>query len=133
MLDNSVLNQIKPSIEALRDPVDRNFVVEFQTPPSPVPEAFLQDLISESLKVPAHVWKGVLAGLLQVNNRPALRNIAAPTLILWGNKDSIFTRKDQDDLLERISDSRFIEYTAGHALHWEKPDEVAADLLSFLD
>lgn len=133
MLDNSILNQIKPSIEALRDPVDRKFVVEFQTPSSPIPEAFMQDLISESLKVPAHVWKGVLAGLLRVDNRSALPCITAPTLVLWGNEDSIFTRKDQDDLLERISDSRFIEYTAGHALHWEKPDEVAADLINFVD
>lgn len=133
MQENNALIQIKPSIEALRDPVDRGFVVEFQTPSNPVPEAFMQEIISESLKVPAHVWKGVLAGLLQVDNRPDLPYITAPTLILWGNEDSIFTRKDQDDLLERITGSRFIEYTAGHALHWEKPDKVAAVLINFFD
>jgi pimeloyl-ACP methyl ester carboxylesterase len=44
----------------------------------------------------------------------------------------IFTRRDQETLLSQIPDSMLKEFDAGHALHWEKPKEVAAALESFL-
>lgn len=129
---NEAMTQLKPPIDALQDPVDSGFVAQFQTPSNPIPEDFMGEIISESLKVPAHVWKNALSGLLQVDNRPILHCITAPTLILWGNQDAIFMRKDQADLLERITDSKLIEYEAGHGLHWEKPDEVASVIGRFL-
>lgn len=131
--DNKVLQEIKSDIDALRDPVDRNFVASFQAPANPISKEALDMIISESMKVPARVWQGALSGLLEVNHRPLLRNIAVPTLIIWGKQDGIFLRRDQEELLAEIGDSRLKEYDAGHALHWEQPSEVASDLKEFLN
>ena len=67
-----------------------------------------------------------------MDHRPILRDITAPTLIVWGNQDQIFTRRDQEALLLEIVDSKLKEFDAGHALHWEKPEETAAALEDFL-
>jgi len=130
--DNAMLRELKPHIETLNDPIDRSFVRDFQTPSNPIPQEMMEMIISESMKVPAIVWRQALAGLLEVDNRPVLKNISAQTLIIWGNQDSIFTREDQEGLLSAIVDSKLVAYGAGHALHWEKPQELAADLADFL-
>ncbi|MGA2936445.1 MAG: alpha/beta hydrolase [Syntrophobacteraceae bacterium] len=129
---NAMLREIKPRIDALRDPIDRNFAAEFQAPSNPVSAGFMEMIVSETMKVPAHVWRSAFSGLLQVNQGPILRDINAPTLIVWGNQDRIFTRRDQEALLSAIPHSRLEEFDAGHALHWEKPREVAAALKNFL-
>ncbi len=130
--DNSVLRDIKPNVDALQDPIDRNVVAGFQAPSTPLPREVMDMIISESMKVPARVWRSALSGLLEVDHRPILQNIVAPTLILWGNQDGIFTQRDQKELLSKIRDSSLKEYDAGHALHWERPKEVAGALKKFL-
>ena len=129
---NAVLQEIKPRIDALRDPVSRNFAAEFQAPSNPVSAGFMEMIVAETMKVPAHVWRSAFLGLLQVNHGPILRNINAPTLIVWGNQDQIFTRRDQEVLLSEIPHSRLEQFDAGHALHWEKPKEVGGALKDFL-
>ncbi len=128
---NAALQEIKPYIDSLRDPIDREFAAGFQAPSNPVPTDFLEMIVSESLKVPARVWQSVLSGLFEVDHRPILRDIAVPVLIAWGNLDQIFTRRDQQDLLAGIADSNLKEFDAGHALHWEKPKEMAEALEDF--
>lgn len=57
--------------------------------------------------------------------------IAASTLILWGDHDELAPRADQDALAAAIQDARTVVYCdTGHAPHWERPDEVAAELAS---
>jgi non-heme chloroperoxidase len=129
---NAVLKEITPMIEALPDPVPRDFVVDFQTPANPIAKPFFEMLIAESLKVPAKVWKAAWAGLLAVDNTVALQTITAPTLLMWGNQDQLFRRVEQDNLLSKIPGAILKEYDAGHAPHWEKPQAVAADLANFL-
>jgi pimeloyl-ACP methyl ester carboxylesterase len=131
-VDNAALLEVKPMIDALHDPLERDFISGFQATGDPVPAEFMDMIISETMKVPARVWRSVFAGLLQVDLRPILHAVAAPTLIMWGNRDMIFTRRDQETLLSQIPDSMLKEFDAGHALHWEKPKEVAAALESFL-
>ncbi|MGA2403544.1 MAG: alpha/beta hydrolase [Syntrophobacteraceae bacterium] len=129
---NAALLEIKPCVDALRDPIDRDFISDFQSTANPVPTDFMEMIISESLKVPARVWQSALSGLFGVDHRPILPDITAPTLIVWGNQDQIFTRRDQEALLLAIADSKLKEFDAGHALHWEKPKEAAAALQDFL-
>jgi non-heme chloroperoxidase len=123
-------------VATLTDPVDPEFVREFQesTLARPVPPAFLDMVVGESLKVPAHVWRAALAGQMDEDVSGALGRIAAPTLILWGSHDSILPRRTQDALAEGIADARLTVYPgAGHGLHWEEPARVAADLTAFAD
>ena len=123
-------------VSTLTDPIDPGFVREFQesTLAQPVPPAFLETVVRESLKLPARVWKAVLLeGLLEADFSEELGKIKAPTLIVWGDRDSL-TRGGQEALTAAITGSRLVVYPGtGHALHWEEPDRFAADLVAFTE
>jgi non-heme chloroperoxidase len=130
--DNAILRGLKSEVDSLCDPVDKAFVVTFQEPSSPVAQDFMDKIIYESLKVPAHVWQKALSGLLQADDSSIIGCIKAPTLIAWGCKDMIFTREDQNKLIAKIAHALLREYEAGHALHWERPKELALDMIEFM-
>jgi pimeloyl-ACP methyl ester carboxylesterase len=131
-IDNAILRGLKEEVDSLNDPIDKAFVVTFQEPSSPIAQDFMNMIISESMKVPAHVWQKALSGLLQVDNSSILGCIKAPTFIAWGCKDTIFTREDQGKLIAKIPHALLREYDAGHAIHWEKPKELALDMMKFM-
>jgi pimeloyl-ACP methyl ester carboxylesterase len=124
------------AVATLKDPVEPGFAREFQesTLANPVPEAFLDTIVAESLKVPARVWRAALQGQMQTDLSPELARIKAPTLIIWGGKDGICTRREQDRLAASIRGSEFVPYAgAGHGVHWEQPKRVAVDLRAFVE
>ena len=87
----------------------------------------------ESLKVPARVWRAAFEGLFEDDFAAELGAIAAPTLALWGDRDGFARRADQDALVAGIPGARLVVYEGtGHALHWEEPERVAADLTAFV-
>jgi pimeloyl-ACP methyl ester carboxylesterase len=133
-LRNPVITEFWESgVSKLTDPIDPAFVREFQqgTLARPVPQFFLETVISESLKVPAHVWRAAFKGFLEDDVASELAKIQTPTTILWGDQDALCSRKDQDALLASIPGSRLVVYEgAGHALHWEEPARCAADILA---
>lgn len=129
---NQILAEIHDDIMKLQDPVDESFISEFQAPSLPVPQEFMQTIIAESKKIPARIWKMVFKELQAMDNSDLLCRIQAKTLVLWGEKDAIFTRDDQELLTSKIATSRFIAYDAGHALHWEIPELAAKDMSRFL-
>jgi epoxide hydrolase 4 len=61
------------------------------------------------------------------------RLIAAPTLVVWGDRDPALDPCVLDDLPERISQVavKHIE-EAGHFVHWDEPERVLAELVTFL-
>ena len=127
--------ELRAAVRALEDPVPVEFVREFQesTIHMPVPDSFLEDVIAESLRLPARVWKAVLDGLVAADDRADLGRIAAPTLLLWGERDAYFPRADQDALVAAISNARLQVYEeTGHCPHWERPEQVARDLSAFI-
>jgi non-heme chloroperoxidase len=77
-------------VRALEDPVPAEFVRGFQesTVQQPVPQEFLDTVVSESLKLPARVWRDYLEqAVLSIDRNYVLelREIDVPTLILWGS------------------------------------------------
>lgn len=107
------------------------FVLEFQrsTLAHPVPQAFLDTVVRESLKVPARVWRATFADFLKADFSTELNTIKPPTFILWGDRDEYFPRVDQMALQAAIPRSRFVVYSGGgHAFHWEDPARFASDL-----
>jgi rifampin ADP-ribosylating transferase len=78
-------------IAALEDPVDPVFVREFvlATSSERVPADFLETMIGESSKLPAHVWRATLAGLVEAVPPTDTGTIAARTLILLRRQRSI--------------------------------------------
>ena len=123
-------------ISKVMDPVDTEFVRDFQisTLARPVPEAFLETVVYESLRVPARVWRDTFQGFLQTPDFSGeLASLAAPTLIAWGERDTYALRTDQEALQAVIAGSRLVTYAdAGHAFHWEDPDRFATDLVEFI-
>ena len=118
------------TISKLADPVDPAFIRDFQasTLAQPVPSAFFDRVVRESRKVPARVWKAVFQGFLATDLTTARRAIAAPTLILWGERDAYTPRSEQDVLATAIPGAELVVYHAGgHALHWEEPRRFASE------
>ena len=72
-------------------------------------------------------------GILEEKFPDELAKIQAPTLIVWGDRDSIITKEDQLALAKEIKGSQLLIHEgAGHLLYWEDPALVAADLTAFL-
>jgi pimeloyl-ACP methyl ester carboxylesterase len=134
--DKPVVQEMWDStISGLTDPIDPVFVREFveSTFTQPVPKAFLETLVQESLKVPARVWKATLEGLLEDDSSEELNKIKAPTLIVWGDQDTIVPRSDQETFNTAIPSSQLVVYLgAGHALYCEEPVRLASDLGAFI-
>ena len=126
---------LRAEMEALADPVPEAFARDFQasTIHRPVPAAFLDAVVAESVKVPASVWRAALDGLLADDGAADLGRVAAPALLLWGDRDDVFPREEQDRLRALLPGAVWQVYAeTGHALHWEEPARFVADLLAFL-
>jgi pimeloyl-ACP methyl ester carboxylesterase len=131
---NPVVVEFAESVSQLTDPIDPAFVREFQesTLARPIPPGFLDTMVQESQKVPAHVWRAAFEGFLEDAVVAGLGQIKAPTLIVWGDRDAFASRRDQDALLKAIPGSELVVYQgAGHAVHWEEPERFADDLVRF--
>jgi len=136
-LANTEAAQILRDVVAqIEGPVDQPFAEGYQksTLVRPVPPAFLDTVVRETMKVPAHVWKGVVAGFTRDDFSSELHRITAPTLLVRGDQDEFATQSDQEAQLAAIADSRLKVYEgSGHAVHWEQPERFATDLVSFIE
>lgn len=134
--DNPGLPEFAQEILKLSNPVPYEFANEFQkgTCVKPIEAGYFKVLVNESLKVPAHVWKDVINGIMNVDYSNQLHRITQPALIVWGDKDGVCSKKDQDILIKGISNGRLLVYQeTGHALHWEEPERFATDLAEFIE
>jgi len=99
-----------------------------------VPEVVMATLCEENLRVPARVWRDAFEGLLAADPPLDTGRIFAPTLIVWGARDSLIPRADQDTMAAEISDARLVIYAdVGHLPVIEAPERVAADLTALCD
>lgn len=95
-------------MQSLTDPIAPAFAREFQVSSvhGEIPSKFLDKVVDESLKVPAHVW---------------------------GEHDPFFPRSDQEALVASIPHATLRIYAqVSHNPHWEQPDQFVADLEQFL-
>ena len=75
----------------------------------------------------------MFAGLLGYDDLDQVGSIAAPTLLVWGDADSLVGREMQDALAERIRGAELVVYDrVGHTPRWEDPTRFAADLAAFV-
>jgi non-heme chloroperoxidase len=133
-LPDDVFDEVWSVVSDLRDPIDEQFVRDFQssTLAAPVPESFFEQLIAESRKAPARVWQAAFAGVRSMPPETPAR-ITAPTVLIWGDHDALAPRSEQDHLLAAIPRSRLVIYeNAGHSPNWEQPNRVAADIDTFV-
>jgi pimeloyl-ACP methyl ester carboxylesterase len=122
-------------LATLTDPVDPAFAREFQesTLARPIPAGQLDTFVGESLKVPARVWQATFRGFLAHDVLPAGGRVTAPTLILWADRDTFADRTTRNHLAATITGATVLDYEGhGHAMHWEDPVRVAADITRFV-
>jgi non-heme chloroperoxidase len=134
---NATLTEVWKTIGSadFKDPIDPKFIQEWQTGPNPVDPDFFAKVLQETAKPPARVWKATFRGLLTDDHSAFLGDIKAPVLIIWGDKDSIFLRPDQDALMKAIPGATLKVYAgAGHNVQWEqgRNQQVADDIRAFL-
>jgi pimeloyl-ACP methyl ester carboxylesterase len=126
----------RDDVSHMRGAADEEFVRSFQQSSIAVevPQAFVDGVVAESLKVPAHVWQSTLRSLLRDDHTDRLHEILAPTLIIWGDQDTFATRADQDQLTLGLPNARLsIHVGIGHAPNWENPARVAREIERFVD
>jgi pimeloyl-ACP methyl ester carboxylesterase len=132
---NELAQSLQREVDALSDPIPQKFAHDFQvsTTFQPLPNEFLKTAVSETLKLPAHVWREVMTGMMSPEASVAREQITAPTLIFWGDHD-FFPRSEQDALVAALPKAELKVYAdTGHALHWERPEQFAADLQAFIN
>ncbi|WP_394248908.1 alpha/beta fold hydrolase [Arthrobacter pityocampae] len=124
-------------VDRLTDPVDEAWVRESLSwfpMLNTVPAWYIEDRIRDGVKMPAYVWKGILEGLSTATPPTDSGRITAPTLILWGDQDSLLPRSEQETLVARVSGAVFKAYPGvAHLVLWERPDLVAHDVNEFFD
>ena len=130
--DNPGMRELRQEVNALSDPVDQGFVRAFQysTIAMPVPDAFMDAAIGNSRRMPAHVWRKALQGLMEY--RPKASRPDVPTLVLGGDRDAVFSVNEQTALAREFPnvELRIID-GIGHTLHWERPQRFVDELLRF--
>jgi len=132
---NQVLLEVQASMRTLQNPVPAQYARQFQASTAyvPLPEAFFEQLVVESRKLPARLWREVLDGMIAFDDTDNLGRITAPTLLLWGERDALLPRQEQERLVASIPDARLLVYpNTGHCPNWEHPERVADDLDAFM-
>ena len=122
-------------LDRLTDPVDPAWVREslgWFPRYHEIPDWYLEDRVVDGCRLPARVWRDALAGLTGPRPPTETGTITAPTLILWGDRDELLSRADQERMTAAIPGASLVVYEGtGHVVLWEQPDRVAADLASF--
>jgi pimeloyl-ACP methyl ester carboxylesterase len=123
-------------VATLEDPIDPAFVRELSEGMvgREMPEVVMATLCEENLKVPARVWRDAFEGLLDAEPPLDTGRISAPTLIVWGGRDPLLPRADQEAMAAEIPGARLVIYAdVGHLPVIEAPERVAADLTALCD
>ncbi len=99
-----------------------------QAPPALLAE--VEDMIARLHPVG---YRQAAIALDGADTRPVLAQIAVPTLVLWGEHDSITPRPEAQTLYEGIPQAQFeIIQGAGHLSNLEKPERFNQALRDFL-
>jgi pimeloyl-ACP methyl ester carboxylesterase len=130
---NSVLTEMRDALGGLGEKIPRSFVQDFQAGMISTP-LFLGQLdifVNESMRVSPMVWRKT-AESLAGDGKVVAGQIAAPTLVLWGANDPVFSVETQQRLMTLLKDGRLQVYPeVGHAPNWEEPETVARDIAAF--
>lgn len=135
--DGTPTMDFRREILKLHDPIDPDsaWMKEWWSSPTPVPEEFIRRQRVDSAHMPVKVWLAVLEqGLSGSDLQATLPKIAAPTLMLWGEKDPIFGARDRCSLIDALPTARVHVFAGlGHNPFWEQPAAFADVLVPFVN
>jgi pimeloyl-ACP methyl ester carboxylesterase len=101
----------------------------------PIDAAFVRELNEDGRPRGAPGgWRDAFEGLLAAEPPLDTGRISAPTLIVWGARDSLLPRADQEAMTAEIPGARLVIYQdVGHLPVIEAPKRVAADLTALCE
>jgi pimeloyl-ACP methyl ester carboxylesterase len=122
-------------IRKLQDPIDPDsaFMRSWWTVEGLDP-AIQSMMRRESARIPANVWRAMLDQVASSRDlRMTVDWIQAPTLLMFGGKDSLFGPAEREELIAWMPKAKVALYPdLGHSLPEESPVGVAAGLREFL-
>lgn len=121
----------------LRDPIDPDsaFMREWWQESMAInPEFFSSRQRHDAAAIPAQIWREIADQALVAGDlRPMLPRIQAPTLLLWGGKDTVMSAAGRQALRTGIPHNEVrIFPELGHDLIWQDPPAIAAAITEFL-
>jgi pimeloyl-ACP methyl ester carboxylesterase len=124
-------------VERLEDPIDPDspFMRDWWNQSMAInPEAFSSRQRRDAAAIPARVWRAIAdQSLVATDLQTLLPRIRAPTLLIWGARDTLVTEEGREVLRARIAGSRVrIFDSLGHDLFWEDPSGVTSAITDFL-
>lgn len=130
---NSTLIYIWNLVQTLTPPLPQSFIDEWTSNPTPVDPNFLNPIKQETAQIPMTTWQQAGQALLSHDPSALLPMIKMPTLIIWGDQDSVFGEADQTQLRTALPTAIFKIYQGiGHNVQWEQGQRVAEDIKTFV-
>jgi pimeloyl-ACP methyl ester carboxylesterase len=124
-------------VQRLNDPIDPNsrFMRNWWNQSIAInPEAFSSRQRQDAASIPARIWRAIAdQSLVGVDLGPMLSRVRAPTLLIWGARDTVVPEAGRKALRTGIAGSRVrIFDSLGHDLFWEDPSGVSSAIATFL-
>jgi pimeloyl-ACP methyl ester carboxylesterase len=124
-------NRLRRYVVAGRGDVGALIARATQFGPDPSP-GVVNHVVGLAARAPSQVWTGGLAGLMAVDVRDALANVAVPTLVAVGDHDRVTPPAAATILVSDLPNARLeIVEGAGHLAMLERPDAVNDMLARF--
>jgi pimeloyl-ACP methyl ester carboxylesterase len=95
---------------------------------------FARRQMRDSAAIPARVWRSIAdQSLIGVDLQTLLPRIRAPTLLIWGARDTLVSDAGRRALSSGITHVEVRTFASlGHDLFWEDPPAVAGVMIGFL-
>jgi pimeloyl-ACP methyl ester carboxylesterase len=124
------------SVAELADPIDPDsaFMREWWKVSIAFDPQFARRQMRDSAAIPARVWRSIAdQSLIGVDLRTLLPRIEAPTLLIWGARDTLVSEAGRQALRSGIPHGEERTFASlGHDLFWEDPPAVARVMIGFL-
>lgn len=125
-------------VEKLKDPIDPDsrFMKSWWHETMRVNPPFFSSLQRRyAAAIPARVWRAIAyQSVLGVDLRFMLPRIKAPTLLMWGGKDTLESAAGRAALRSGIKGAEVRVFPAlGHDLIWQEPRRVARVMTRFIE
>jgi pimeloyl-ACP methyl ester carboxylesterase len=130
-----IFGALDADIRALKDPIDPDsaFMKVWWDVPGLDPQ-IQYHMRRESARIPADIWRAMFdQGEVSRDLRTTAYRVTAPTLLLFGGKDALFSAEDNREMASWLPQAKVVTLEPlGHSLPEEDPQAVAAELLEFL-
>jgi pimeloyl-ACP methyl ester carboxylesterase len=124
------------AVAELNDPIDPDsaFMLDWWKISIAYNPEFARRQRRDAASIPARVWRAIADQcLIGVDLRTMLPRVRAPTLLIWGGRDTLVGDAGREALRSGIAQAEVRTFTSlGHDLFWEDPRAVAAVVIDFL-